>query len=278
MCDNCGCGKVEGFSVHATDGKGEERHHAHPHEHSHADASGRAYWHTHDDSHGAHEHSHGPHSHDAGTAILALNDRHAERNRGWLRAKGVSAVNLLSSPGAGKTTLLEATAARLQGKTPCAVIVGDLETMNDAARLRAKGVSAVQITTGTVCHLDAQMVGAALERVELGGVSLLFIENVGNLVCPASYDLGEDCRVVLMPVTEGEDKPLKYPPIFNGCSAVVISKTDLAAAVGFDSAAARANIARVAPGARIIELSARTGEGMDAWMDFLAKLPGHTAV
>jgi hydrogenase nickel incorporation protein HypB len=203
-------------------------------------------------------------------AILGDNDRQAERNRGYLNALGLVAINIVSSPGSGKTTLIAKTLEKAAGSIPTAVIVGDLETANDAARLRDKGAPVVQVTTGTVCHLDAGMVARALDHLDLEGRRLLIIENVGNLVCPASYDLGEASRVVLVSVTEGEDKPLKYPPIFRGAGAVLITKIDMSAASGLDLNALRRNIQAVAPGAEIIELSARTGEGMDRWMEFLS--------
>jgi hydrogenase nickel incorporation protein HypB len=202
---------------------------------------------------------------DVREAVLAKNDRLAERNRGFFQAKGLRVVNLLSSPGAGKTTLLERTAADLAGRLRLGVIVGDLATDNDARRLRAAGLPAVQVATGTVCHLDAEMVARAKDRLELDALDVVVIENVGNLVCPASYDLGEDMRVVMLSVTEGEDKPLKYPLMFKTATLIVISKTDMAAAAGFDREAALANLRRAAPQARILELSARTGQGLDAW-------------
>jgi hydrogenase nickel incorporation protein HypB len=202
---------------------------------------------------------------DVREGILAKNDRLAERNRGFFEAKGLRVVNLLSSPGAGKTTLLQRSAADLAGRLRLGVIVGDLATDNDARRLRESGLPAVQIATGTVCHLDAEMVARAKDRLELDALDVLVIENVGNLVCPASYDLGEDMRVVMMSVTEGEDKPLKYPLMFKTATLVLISKTDMAAAAGFDREAALANLRRVTPHARILELSARTGQGLEAW-------------
>ena len=206
--------------------------------------------------------------------LLAKNDRLAERNRGYLKAKGVFAVNIVSSPGSGKTTFVAKTLEMIAGKIPAAVIVGDLETANDAARLRDKGAPVVQVTTGTVCHLDAEMIANGIDHLEMNGKRLLIIENVGNLVCPASYDLGEAMRVVLISVTEGEDKPLKYPPIFRGAHLVIVSKIDLLAATGFDLAAARRSIQAVAPEATILEVSARTGDGMDAWISLLSEEAG----
>jgi hydrogenase nickel incorporation protein HypB len=204
--------------------------------------------------------------------ILDVNQREAERNRGFFRARGILALNVVSSPGSGKTTLLRTTLERLHPRVGCAVVVGDLATEDDAEALRPTGAPVVQITTGTVCHLDARMVAAAVDALPKEGVKLLFIENVGNLVCPASFDLGEAHRIVLLASTEGENKPLKYPPIFHGARAVVISKTDLAEPAGFDIARAREAISRVAPEAEIIEVSSRTGEGIDDWIAFLDRL------
>jgi hydrogenase nickel incorporation protein HypB len=202
-------------------------------------------------------------------AILAQNDRLAERNRGFFEARGLLVLNVVSSPGSGKTTLLRETLKHLKAKA--GVVVGDLATDNDAQQLRQSGAPVVQITTGTVCHLEAGMVARAVKQLDLNGLELLLIENVGNLVCPASYDLGEALRVVLLSVTEGEDKPLKYPPIFQSANVVIVSKTDLGKACGWNREAALANIRRVAPNASVFELSAETGDGMEAWREFLAQ-------
>ncbi len=198
--------------------------------------------------------------------LLDQNDRQAAANRAFLAERNIRAFNLVSSPGAGKTTLLQRTLDALAGEVRCAVLVGDLETDNDARRLRREGVPVAQITTGGTCHLDAAMVARGLAALPLAGVQLLFIENVGNLVCPASFDLGENRRITLFACTEGEDKPLKYPPIFTSAHAVVLNKIDVAAAVGFDRTIALANIRRSAPQADVVEVSARTGEGIDAWL------------
>jgi hydrogenase nickel incorporation protein HypB len=202
-------------------------------------------------------------------AILSENDRLAERNRGFFRARGLLALNVLSSPGSGKTTFLRETVRALGDKLKAGIIVGDLATDNDAQRFRSSGAPVVQITTGTMCHLEADMISRALRQLSLDGLQLLVIENVGNLVCPASYDLGEDLRVVLFSVTEGEDKPLKYPPMFQAAHAVVISKVDLAQACEFNREQALASIRRIAPTARVFETSAKTGHGMEAWRDYL---------
>jgi hydrogenase nickel incorporation protein HypB len=204
-------------------------------------------------------------------AILGNNDRLAERNRGFFHARGFLALNVLSSPGSGKTTFLGETIRALAGRMKAAVIVGDLATDNDARRLRESGAPVAQITTGTVCHLEANMVARAMKELNLDGVELLIIENVGNLVCPASYDLGEDLRVVLLSVTEGEDKPLKYPPMFQAADVVIVSKTDLAQACDYDRDLLMANLRRVSPNARVFETSARTGQGMAQWCEFLVK-------
>jgi hydrogenase nickel incorporation protein HypB len=201
--------------------------------------------------------------------MLLKNDEQAHRNRERFRGLGLLTLNVLSSPGSGKTALLERTLEDLGSRFPCAVIVGDLATDNDARRLRKPGVVVVQITTGNVCHLEAAMVDRAAAGLDLEGRRLLFIENVGNLVCPASYDLGEDLRVVLLAVTEGEDKPLKYPKMFKTADLVLITKSDLAAAVGFDRAVAVGNVAAVAPQAAILEVSARSGAGMAEWYAYL---------
>ena len=201
--------------------------------------------------------------------ILKANDHIAAENRGLFRAAGVRAINLVSSPGAGKTALLERTLRDLSGALHMAVAVGDLATENDAARLRQWGAQAEQIVTGTVCHLDASMVQQVLPRFDLDELEVLFLENVGNLVCPSSYDLGEAARAVLISTTEGEDKPLKYPTMFNTADIVVITKMDIAQAVGFDRDVCRENIDRARPGVPVIELSSRSGEGLDAWFRFV---------
>ena len=249
MCETCGCGAP------------------HLHQHDHAPD------HAPDHSHG-HGHDHDPaqaaapvRTIEVRQSALALNQRYADQNRGWFRAKGLTVFNLLSSPGSGKTTLLEHTLRAVPG---CAAIVGDLQTENDANRLRATGAPAVQITTGATCHLDAHMVAHALPKLDFTGVSRLFIENVGNLVCPASYDLGEARRVVLLSVTEGEDKPQKYPVIFHRADLVLITKYDLAEAVGFAHDQALAIIRQAAPRAKILTISTRTGQGLAEWQAWLA--------
>jgi len=203
--------------------------------------------------------------------ILAKNDAYAAENRALLAARGILALNLVSSPGAGKTALLVLTIEMLGDRQTACVIEGDQQTSNDADRIRATGAAAIQINTGKGCHLDAHMVGHAIERLAPPDGSLLFIENVGNLVCPAGFDLGEAHRVVILSVTEGEDKPLKYPDIFATSDLVLMNKTDLLPHLDFDMDQAVANAHRVNPRARILSVSARSGEGLEAWIDWLAE-------
>jgi hydrogenase nickel incorporation protein HypB len=262
MCKECGCGL----------GVGDVKIGAHGHEHQHE--------HGHDHEHGhAHSHDHEP-GHQTVTlnrSLMEKNTRLAERNRGFFQAKKLLVLNVVSSPGSGKTTFIRETAAKLGKKLRVGVIVGDLATDNDAAKLRTAGIPVVQITTGTVCHLDADMVSKAAAQLDLDKLDVLVIENVGNLVCPADYDLGEALRVVLLSTTEGEDKPLKYPPMFHSANVAVITKSDLAAAAGFDRKLALANLKRVSHHAEIFELSAKTGDGMKAWLDFLVKQRGENS-
>ena len=267
MCTVCGCGQsaVQDAGPHAPGT------HTHTHTHGHH-----------------HHHGTGPAGLSAPgqsqarliaveTDILAANDAHAAANRRALAGLPAFAVNLVSSPGSGKTTLLCRTIAAL-GDQPLAVIEGDQQTSRDAERIRATGAPAVQINTGKGCHLDAHMVGHALDALPLAPRSLLFIENVGNLVCPAAFDLGEDARVVILSVTEGEDKPLKYPDIFTTAGLALLTKTDLAPHCDADIDAYEANLRRINPGIAVLRLSARTGDGMAAWLDWLraalaAKVP-----
>ncbi len=201
--------------------------------------------------------------------ILRHNDEVGRALRSRFEQAGVYVVSLVSSPGSGKTAFLERTLTLLKEKFRPAALVGDLATDNDAARLARSGAAVRQITTGTVCHLEAAMVETALDGWNIADLDFLFIENVGNLVCPASFDLGESLRLVLLSVTEGEDKPLKYPTIFNSADAAVITKMDLAAAVEFDSDIATKNIHAVRPGMPIMRVSSKTGQGMDQWLGFL---------
>jgi hydrogenase nickel incorporation protein HypB len=202
--------------------------------------------------------------------VLKRNDVVARALRDRFRAAGVFVVSLVSSPGSGKTAFLEKTLTQLRPNYRVAALVGDLATENDALRLARSQVPVKQITTGTVCHLEAAMVQSALEEWDLNQLDFLFIENVGNLVCPSSYDLGEDVRLVLISVTEGEDKPLKYPTIFNSADVAIVTKVDLAAAVEFSWETAYNNIQAVRPGMPVFRLSAKTGEGIEEYLGFLA--------
>jgi hydrogenase nickel incorporation protein HypB len=201
--------------------------------------------------------------------VLSENDRLAAALREKFRERGILCVNLISSPGSGKTTLLERTLASLPRGSAVAVLTGDIQTDNDAQRLVRYGFPVRQITTGGTCHLDARMIERGLTELGFNGPGLLFIENVGNLVCPASYDLGEAAKIVLLSVAEGEDKPLKYPGIFHRASLMVLTKTDLLPHVDFKPAVARENARRVHPDVEILELSCRTGAGLDSWLTWL---------
>ena len=269
MCKECGCGSHGNLPKSSSPGQ---------HElggmHTHGAYKGQPHAHPHQ-----HDHDHGESDLPASVRrtlqirkpVLDKNDRVAERNRGLFRNRGILALNVLSSPGSGKTALLAQTLKHLSGKLRAAVIVGDLATENDAERLRVTNAPVVQVTTGTVCHLDAEMVAKAAGDLDLNALDLLIIENVGNLVCPAAYDLGEDLRVVLLSVTEGEDKPLKYPPVFEAADVVLISKSDLAEPCGFDRELALLNLRKMAPKAEILEVSAKTGQGMNAWLELLLR-------
>ncbi|OGS90725.1 MAG: hydrogenase accessory protein HypB [Gallionellales bacterium GWA2_60_18] len=202
--------------------------------------------------------------------ILAKNDSHAAANRRCFAQRGILALNLVSSPGSGKTALLVRTLGMLKGRYPLAVIEGDQQTENDAERIRATGVEAIQINTGKGCHLDAQMVERALQQMTLPQDGMLFIENVGNLVCPAAFDLGEAAKVAVLSVTEGEDKPLKYPDMFRAAELLLLNKCDLLPHLDFDVARAEEYARRVNPAIRIIRISATTGAGMEDWLAWLA--------
>ncbi len=263
MCKECGCGIGGDVHIDGTAGSMVSS----PHDHGP---------HGHEGSPGHEAHGEPGPARDIAVhqSLLDKNDRLAERNRGFFKAKGLLVLNMVSSPGSGKTTFIQKMAAVLGTRLRTGVIVGDLATDNDAARLRSAGVPVVQVTTGTVCHLDAEMVARAADKLHLDALDLLVIENVGNLVCPASFDLGEDLRVVLLSVTEGEDKPLKYPPIFHSAQAVVVSKMDLATACEFNREQASTNLRRISHHARVFEVSARTGQGLEDWAGFLIEQHG----
>ena len=271
MCTDCGCGageaKIEG------DG--------HAPSHRHADGTVHSHAHAHDE----HEHAHAHLGASAvgtdmpGTLarrmlrveedILSKNNAYADANRRLWADRGIFAVNLVSSPGAGKTTLLVRSIEKLKGRLPLAVIEGDQQTSNDAERIRATGAAAIQINTGTGCHLDAHMVGHAFERMHVPDGALLFIENVGNLVCPAEFDLGEAHKVVILSVAEGEDKPLKYANMFAAADVMVLAKIDLLPYVQFDVGKCVEYARRVNPKIEVLQLSSTSGAGMDGWLDWL---------
>ncbi len=250
MCSTCGCGgdeaRVSAVAEPHGHGPGPGGEHTHP-----GPAAGRR-----------------THTVELELAVLARNDELAARNRDWLTRHRVTALNVMSSPGSGKTTLLERTIAALD--TSVTVIEGDQETRFDAERIRRAGARAVQVNTGAGCHLDAPMVARALEALQPAPDSVLFIENVGNLVCPALFDLGERHRVLVVSVTEGDDKPLKYPHMFAAADLVVLNKTDLLPYVDFDPERFTADARAVNPGVRVVALSARTGDNLDAWLAWLA--------
>jgi len=242
MCTTCGCSEA-------------------PLPHGHDHEASRARQHV----HGA------TRTVSVGEDLLAVNDAHAARNRHDLAHAGILALNLMSGPGAGKTTLLEQTIRRLDGRVAVAVIEGDQQTSRDADRIRATGVAAVQINTGTGCHLDAYGVGRAIDELAPPPLSLLFIENVGNLVCPAAFDLGETRKVVILSITEGEDKPLKYPHMFAAAHLLLIAKMDLLPHLGFDVDQCIAYAKRVNPALEVRCVSAHSGEGMDAWLAWIER-------
>jgi hydrogenase nickel incorporation protein HypB len=277
MCSTCGCGtdQVRVTSINVVDRSTTsppDHNHDHPHDHNH----------LHDHNH-PHDHDH-PHEHPAehGVAepsthtitleqrILAKNDDLAAHNRHWLAERGIKAVNLMSSPGAGKTSLLERTISEL-GQT-ITVIEGDQETLFDAERIRSAGARAVQVNTGAGCHLDATMVQRALDQLQPDRDGLLFVENVGNLVCPALFDLGENRRVVIISVTEGDDKPLKYPHMFAAADLVVINKIDLLPYVDFNLDKLTSQAQSLKPGVEIMALSVRDGRNLDSWYAWLEAL------
>ena len=288
MCSTCGCGqgekRVEDLHHHHAYADGNHGHgdthdhvhdHAQQHEHVHVHADGTTHSHPHEHDHG-HDHTH---SHEPAPGeprllsverdILARNDAIAAENRHDLQAAKTLALNLVSSPGSGKTALLVETLKRIGDTYPVAVIEGDQETTADADRIRATGAPAIQINTGKGCHLDADLVRTGMSRLGTPANGILFIENVGNLVCPAGFDLGEAHKVVIVSVTEGEDKPLKYSGMFAASALMVVTKTDLLPHLDFDVDRLIANARRINPTIGVLKLSAKTGEGMDRWLHWL---------
>jgi len=262
MCATCGCGQTDPEQGHAGNTG-----HAHPHTHDH----GHGHDHPHDHPH---DHDHAHHQAPRGRIvkleqdILGKNRLLARENRAWLEARGILAVNLMSGPGAGKTTLLARTLAALD--EPVSVIEGDQATRIDADRLKAVGARVTQINTGAGCHLDAEMVARGLRALDPPEHSIVMIENVGNLICPSLFDLGESARVVILSATEGEDKPLKYPHMFRHADLLILNKTDLLPHLDFDAEEALQNARRVNPDLAVIRLSASRGDGLDAWLGWLA--------
>ncbi|MBT3206001.1 MAG: hydrogenase nickel incorporation protein HypB [Gammaproteobacteria bacterium] len=275
MCTTCGCGEGE------TQIEGHEHPHDHQHNHEH-EHHHHGQNHTHNHSHHDHTHDYGQgpaHAHAPGLSqtrmvqieqdILGKNNEYAAANRSWFNTHGILALNLVSSPGSGKTSLLTRCIDDLKDELTLAVIEGDQQTTNDAERIRETGVKALQINTGKGCHLDGHMVGHALETLQPEDGSILFIENVGNLVCPAAFDLGEAHKVAILSVTEGEDKPIKYPDMFHAADLLLLNKVDLLPYLDFDVDLCIKYARRVNPGIKIIQLSAKTGEGMDSWYQWI---------
>jgi len=287
MCTVCGCGsdeiKVEGHSHQ------HEPSHHHSHNHDHDHSHGDKHSHQHDTHYGK-----GPaHAHAPGLSqsrmveieqnILGKNDEYAQQNRHYFTSNGILSLNLVSSPGSGKTTLLTRTITDLKQEIPLSVIEGDQQTTHDAERIRETGVPALQINTGKGCHLDAHMIGHAMEDLAPKKGSVLFIENVGNLVCPAAFDLGEAHKVAILSVTEGEDKPLKYPDMFHAADIMLLNKIDLLPYLQFDAEQCIEYARRVNPGIQVLQVSATTGEGMNDWYQWIKmtrqmRLIGHPSV
>lgn len=282
MCTTCGCSPASGHHhdhdhTHDHEHQHGDQTHSHPHQHQHTHDQGDHHHHhdhLHDDSH-PHDHSHEEPARSKRITIeedvLAKNNRLAAFNRALFREKGILVLNLVSSPGSGKTTLLERTLRDLSGNYRCAVIEGDQQTDNDARRIAATGVPVKQINTGSGCHLDAHMVMHATEAFDLDQLDILFIENVGNLVCPAAFDLGEAHKVVVLSVTEGEDKPLKYPQMFHNSGLMLLNKVDLLPHLTFDVAQCKEYAARVSHQLAILEVSATTGQGLEGWYGWLER-------
>lgn len=271
MCTTCGCS--DGGEATITDPETGKTLHAHDHEHEHGHDHGHHH-HVHGDHVHHHDHEHS-HDHEHGTLvalqeqILAKNNRLAERNRGWFAGRNVLALNLVSSPGSGKTTLLERTLRDLKDEFSFHVIEGDQETQTDAERIRATGCKVVQINTGTGCHLEAEMLARGLKELAPPPNSVVMIENVGNLVCPALFDLGERAKAVVLSVTEGEDKPIKYPHMFRASQVMILNKIDLLPYVAFDVERCLAYARRVNPRLRVFQVSALKGDGLRDWYDWL---------
>ncbi len=289
MCTTCGCSSgakptLTNLDTGRQSSLGNDAHaHDHKHEHVHADGTRHSHSHDHgDDGHHHHDHEsgehHHEHAHDHGdgasiheleTQVLAKNDALAELNRAWFAGREILALNLVSSPGSGKTTVLERTIRDLKPEIDLFVVEGDQETASDGERIHAAGAPCVQVNTGTGCHLEADMVARGIEELKPSFGSIVMIENVGNLVCPALFDLGERFKVAILSVTEGEDKPLKYPHMFRAAKLILLNKVDLLPHLDFDIGKAIANIEAVNPDAIVLRVSARSGEGLDRWYDWI---------
>ena len=286
MCTVCGCGegetRVEGHSHDHKHNHNHDHSHDHPHDHHHD--------HHHESGDNIHYGKGAAHAHAPGLSqsrmveieqnILSKNDQYANQNRRFFADQGVFALNLVSSPGSGKTTLLTRTLTDLKDEFPLSVIEGDQETANDTDRIRETGVSAIQINTGKGCHLDAHMVGHALETLKPDQGGVLFIENVGNLVCPAAFDLGEAHKVAILSITEGEDKPIKYPDMFHAADIMLLNKIDLLPYLQFDVEKCIEYARRVNPSIQVLQVSATSGEGMENWYQWIrmtrqSRLIGH---
>jgi hydrogenase nickel incorporation protein HypB len=278
MCETCGCNSNEGYKIHDTHhthghDHGDDHGHTHSHDHNqdHDHTGQHSHYHSHDEAHG-HVHDHSQQKViDLNIDILSGNNLIAGMNRRFFEGRKVLCLNMVSSPGSGKTTILEKTISHLAGTGKLYVIEGDQQTLLDAERIEKAGAPAIQINTGSGCHLDAQMIEDALKKLNVEANSVLFIENVGNLVCPAMFDLGEYKRVVVISVTEGEDKPLKYPYMFQTSHLCIINKSDLAPYVDFRTEEAIRFARSVNPGLEFISVSAKTGEGMQEWYDWIVR-------
>ena len=288
MCGHCGCGEADATVLNLETGKEtvvrrvvHDHPHDHDHPHNHDHPHDHDHRHDHDHSH-AHGHDHDAHHHHSHTSpegalvelkarILAKNDALAQNNRAWFKGREILALNLVSSPGAGKTSVLERTICDLSRELRIYVIEGDQATAYDGERIRAAGAPAVQVNTGSGCHLEADMVARGLQELRPSAGSIVMIENVGNLVCPALFDLGERAKVVILSVTEGDDKPLKYPHMFRAADLMILNKIDLLPHVDFDVSRAIANATRINPAITTLALSARAGEGLEAWYDWLRR-------
>jgi hydrogenase nickel incorporation protein HypB len=277
MCETCGCGNNEGVKFNKP-GHSHSHDHGHNHEHKHNHDHEHDNNHVHDHDH-EHEHEAGGHSHshdkqkviNLNVDILSQNNITAQMNRRFFEGRKVLCLNIVSSPGSGKTTILEKTITNLKSARKIFVIEGDQQTLLDADRIEKAGAPALQINTGSGCHLDASMVESALKKLDVDSNSILFIENVGNLVCPAMFDLGEYKRVVVISVTEGDDKPLKYPYMFQSSHLCIINKTDLLPYVDFRTEETIKHARSINPALEFISVSAKTGDGMDRWYEWILK-------